>query len=188
MERLHRECPPGLSDGQQRALARFIRLYDGLAALVAGREPTVALDAVLERTGLHAWLAQAGRPAAEEIATLRTLAAQEGDVGALQHLLGEEEVAERRDAIRVSTVHAYKGQEAEAVFLAGLDDGLFPHRLCLEHGRAGLQQELRAFYVALTRPRTRLYLSAAGEPAAPAAAGCPSRFLALIPPALLQVA
>jgi hypothetical protein len=94
---------------------------------VAGSEPTVALDAVLERTGLHAWLAQAGRPAAEEIATLRTLAAQEGDVGALQH-------------------------------------------------------------VALTRPRTRLYLSAAGEPASPDAAGCPSRFLALIPPELLQVA
>ena len=188
MERLHRECPPGLSEGQQRALARFIRLYDGLAALVAGGEPTVALDAVLERTGLHAWLAQAGRPAADQISTLRTRAAQEGDVGALQHVLSEEEVDERRDAIRVSTVHAYKGQEAEAVFLAGLDDGLFPHHQCLEHGHAGLQQELRAFYVALTRPRTRLYLSAAGEPASPDAAGCPSRFLALIPPDLLQVA
>lgn len=188
MERLHRACPPGLTDGQRRDLAHFIRLYDGLATLSAGREPTVIFDAVLERTGLRAWADRAGWDTTREMATLRALAMEESDVGALEQALAEEVIDDQCDAIRVSTVHAYKGQEAEVVFVAGLNEGIFPHRVCVRRRRAGMQQELRAFYVAVTRARSRLYLSASCEPATPECEGRPSRFLDLIAPGLLQAA
>jgi superfamily I DNA/RNA helicase len=105
-------------------------------------------------------------------------------VGALQHLLGGERIAADRDAVLVSTVHAFKGREAEAVFVAGLDEGWFPHRVVLEDGPEGLEEEIRAFYVAVTRARRWLYLSAACEPVSGLQTGCPSRFLrpAFLPP------
>jgi superfamily I DNA/RNA helicase len=184
MERLARECPLGLSNGQTRALAQFIRLYAGLVQLSAEDEPTVTFDAVLERTGLREWLTVTDDDAREDIARLRDLAAQERDVGALQHLLGGERIAADRAAVLVSTVHAFKGREAEAVFVAGLDEGWFPHRVVLEDGPEGLEEEIRAFYVAVTRARRWLYLSAACEPVSGLQTGCPSRFLrpAFLPP------
>jgi len=177
MERLARECPPGLSDGQTRALAQFIRLYAGLVQLSAEDEPTVTFDAVLERTGLQEWLTVTDEDAREDIVRLRDLVAQEGDVGALQQVLGEEPIADGRDAVRVSTVHSFKGSEAEAVFVAGLDEGWFPHRVALEDGQEGLEEEIRAFYVAVTRARHWLYLSAACEPVSGRQTGRPSCFL-----------
>jgi len=203
MERLHRACPPGLAEEERRALGRFVRLYDGLVALVAGAEATTVLDALLERTGLGQGTATAtgrvpGVP--HNIATLRGLIREEGDVGALQQMLAEdgatgEDAEDAEDAesgegdtVLVSTVHAFKGNEAEVVFLAGLADGVFPHRLGLAEGAEGLRRELRAFYVGLTRPRSALYLSASCEPATPRAPGQPSRFLSLIPPHLLRMA
>jgi superfamily I DNA/RNA helicase len=184
MERLARECPPGLSDGQTRALAQFIRLYAGLVQLSAEDEPTVTFDAVLERTGLQEWLTVTDEDAREDIASLRDLVAREGDVGALQQVLGEEPIADGRDAVRVSTVHSFKGREADAVFVAGLDEGWFPHRVALEDGQEGLEEEIRAFYVAVTRARRWLYLSAACEPVSGRQTGRPSCFLqpSFLPP------
>jgi DNA helicase-2/ATP-dependent DNA helicase PcrA len=184
MERLARECPPGLSDGQTRALAQFIRLYAGLVQLMAEDEPTVAFDAVLERTGLQEWLTVTDDDAREDIATLRALVAQERDVGAVQQVLGEEPIADGRDAAWVSTVHAFKGREAEAVFVAGLDEGWFPHHVALEEGPEGLEEEIRTFYVAVTRSRRWLYLSAACEPLSGRQTGRPSCFLhpSFLPP------
>ena len=60
------------------------------------------------------------------------------------------------------TVHSAKGLEFTAVFLSGLEEGLFPHEnSMLEDG--GIEEERRLMYVALTRARKRLYLSYAGS-------------------------
>jgi DNA helicase-2/ATP-dependent DNA helicase PcrA len=56
------------------------------------------------------------------------------------------------------TVHAAKGLEFHAVFISGLEEGLFPHENSLNEA-AGLEEERRLMYVALTRARRRLYLS-----------------------------
>jgi ATP-dependent DNA helicase uvrD len=56
------------------------------------------------------------------------------------------------------TVHASKGLEFEAVFITGLEEGIFPH----DNAQAspdGLEEERRLMYVAITRARQRLYLS-----------------------------
>jgi len=194
MDRLRRACPPGLAEDERRALGHFVRLYDGLVALAAGGAPTTVLDALLERMGLGQGPAPMDSRVprvSDEIAALRALVAEEGDVGALQHLLAEEGAignGGEGDAVLVSTVHAFKGNEAEVVFLAGLADGMFPHRRGLAEGEEGLRRELRAFYVGLTRARSALYLSASCEPVTSRGPGGPSRFLSLIPPHLLRMA
>ena len=56
------------------------------------------------------------------------------------------------------TVHASKGLEFDAVFITGLEEGLFPHENALSD-QGGLEEERRLMYVAITRARKRLYLS-----------------------------
>ena len=56
------------------------------------------------------------------------------------------------------TVHAAKGLEFDAVFITGLEEGLFPHENSVADGD-GLEEERRLMYVAITRARQRLYIS-----------------------------
>ena len=56
------------------------------------------------------------------------------------------------------TVHASKGLEFDAVFITGMEEGLFPHENSMSD-RDGLEEERRLMYVAITRARKRLYLS-----------------------------
>jgi len=56
------------------------------------------------------------------------------------------------------TVHSAKGLEFSAVFMSGLEEGLFPHDQSLVE-KDGLEEERRLAYVAITRARERLYLS-----------------------------
>jgi len=58
------------------------------------------------------------------------------------------------------TVHSAKGLEFHAVFISGMEEGLFPHENSLTEAD-GLEEERRLMYVALTRARRRLYLSLA---------------------------
>ena len=65
-----------------------------------------------------------------------------------------------QDAVQLMTVHASKGLEFDAVFITGLEEGLFPHENSME-STASLEEERRLMYVAITRARQRLYLSCA---------------------------
>jgi len=56
------------------------------------------------------------------------------------------------------TVHASKGLEFDAVFVVGVEEGLLPHHYCLESDKE-IEEERRLFYVAMTRARSRLFLS-----------------------------
>ena len=71
---------------------------------------------------------------------------------------GEHQAAEGQDALQLMTVHSAKGLEFDAVFLCGLEEGLFPHEQSLLE-RDGLEEERRLAYVAVTRARKRLYLT-----------------------------
>ncbi|MBE7438414.1 MAG: UvrD-helicase domain-containing protein [Spirochaetales bacterium] len=61
--------------------------------------------------------------------------------------------------VQLITVHQSKGLEFPVVFVAGLEEGTFPSRRSVEESEAGLAEERRLFYVALTRAREDLYLS-----------------------------
>ncbi|MGB7181000.1 MAG: 3'-5' exonuclease, partial [Burkholderiaceae bacterium] len=71
---------------------------------------------------------------------------------------GDNQATEGTDALQLMTVHAAKGLEFDAVFITGLEDGLFPHENSVTEIE-GLEEERRLMYVAITRARQRLYLS-----------------------------
>ena len=71
---------------------------------------------------------------------------------------GDNQAIAGQDAIQLMTVHAAKGLEFDAVFITGLEEGLFPHENSMSD-RDGLEEERRLMYVAITRARKRLYLS-----------------------------
>jgi DNA helicase-2/ATP-dependent DNA helicase PcrA len=67
-----------------------------------------------------------------------------------------DKTSEKDDAITIMTAHAAKGLEFELVFVAGLEEDLFPIRRDDENE---MEEERRLFYVALTRAKKRIYLS-----------------------------
>ena len=71
---------------------------------------------------------------------------------------GDNQAQAGQDAVQLMTVHAAKGLEFNAVFISGLEEGLFPHENSLSD-YDGLEEERRLMYVAITRARQRLYLS-----------------------------
>jgi DNA helicase-2/ATP-dependent DNA helicase PcrA len=71
---------------------------------------------------------------------------------------GDHQAAEGQDALQMMTVHSAKGLEFHAVFMSGLEEGLFPHDQSLVE-KDGLEEERRLAYVAITRARQRLYLT-----------------------------
>ncbi|MGO3741992.1 UvrD-helicase domain-containing protein [Kerstersia sp.] len=73
---------------------------------------------------------------------------------------GDNQAQAGEDAIQMMTVHAAKGLEFDAVFMTGMEEGLFPHENSLSDPE-GLEEERRLMYVAITRARKRLYLSLA---------------------------
>ena len=70
---------------------------------------------------------------------------------------GDNQAQAGQDAVQLMTVHASKGLEFDAVFITGLEEGLFPHENSLSDFE-GLEEERRLMYVAITRARQRLYL------------------------------
>ena len=71
---------------------------------------------------------------------------------------GDNQAQAGADAIQLMTVHSAKGLEFDAVFITGIEEGLFPHENSLSDP-GGLEEERRLMYVAITRARQRLYLS-----------------------------
>ncbi|MFL6664304.1 MAG: UvrD-helicase domain-containing protein [Rhizobacter sp.] len=71
---------------------------------------------------------------------------------------GDNQAQAGQDAIQLMTVHSAKGLEFDAVFITGLEEGLFPHENSVSD-LDGLEEERRLMYVAITRARKRLYLS-----------------------------
>ena len=68
--------------------------------------------------------------------------------------------AEDGQAVTLMTVHSSKGLEFDCVFVAGMEETLFPHSNSA-HDEAGLEEERRLAYVAITRARKKLYLTCA---------------------------
>ena len=71
---------------------------------------------------------------------------------------GDNQAQAGQDALQLMTVHSAKGLEFDAVFITGLEEGLFPHENSVKE-EGGLEEERRLMYVAITRARKRLYMS-----------------------------
>lgn len=71
---------------------------------------------------------------------------------------GDNQAQAGQDAMQLMTVHSAKGLEFDAVFITGLEEGLFPHENSQKE-EGGVEEERRLMYVAITRAKRRLYAS-----------------------------
>jgi DNA helicase-2/ATP-dependent DNA helicase PcrA len=93
----------------------------------------------------------------------------------------QDAIAEERSLVTLMTLHNAKGLEFRAVFLIGMEEGVFPHSRSLEE--QGLEEERRLCYVGLTRAQERLVLTHAAARSLWGSRGynMPSRFLDELP-------
>lgn len=90
----------------------------------------------------------------------------------------DDELRDEGDKVKLMTIHASKGLEFPAVFVAGLSEGVFPSPRTVEERKAlGLEEERRLCYVAITRAREELYLTDSEGRTAQGQSKLPSRFL-----------
>lgn len=100
---------------------------------------------------------------------------------------GEGQAGEWEDCVQLMTLHSAKGLEFPVVFIVGLEEGLFPHRMSTEEpGR--LEEERRLAYVGITRARQQLVLTHAERRRLHGRddLGIPSRFIRELPPELIE--
>jgi len=93
----------------------------------------------------------------------------------------QDELSAERSLVSLMTLHNAKGLEFRAVFLIGMEEGVFPHSRSIEE--QGLEEERRLAYVGLTRAKERLTLTHASSRSLWGARGfnLPSRFLDELP-------
>ena len=157
------------------------------------------LDEVLEASGYRAMLADGSEEGEDRWANLlelRAVTTRYDDLSpedALDRLLEETALVADQDsyegeadAVTLITLHAAKGLEFPVVFIAGLEEGVFPHNRALDDEKE-LEEERRLAYVGITRAKRRLFLSHAWRRATWGGGGMsvPSRFLLEIPPELM---
>jgi len=186
-----------------RGLPAFVSLVEALREETKGMRLREQVEHMLEASGLTAHYRASGEP--DRVENLEELihaaAAFEAEYEAeaepgvdvliafLTHAAleaGEHQAGLGQDALQLMTVHAAKGLEFDAVFITGLEEGLFPHENSLFEA-GGVEEERRLMYVAITRARQRLYLSHAQSRMLHGQTryGIASRFLDEIPAALL---
>ena len=138
-------------------------------ANVAGLPAGVVIVSDAQTTTLDSTPAESGlvEPSAQFVGSFASF---EGGFGGLSPLTaflshasleaGDNQAQAGQDAVQLMTVHAAKGLEFDAVFITGLEEGLFPHENSILE-QSGLEEERRLMYVAITRARERLYFSLA---------------------------
>jgi DNA helicase-2/ATP-dependent DNA helicase PcrA len=159
----------------------FIRLVESLRQETQNLPLPEMVEHIIEKSGLaqHYRIEKEGQERLENLDELINAAttfvdddgvvmSEPSEGGALASFLahasleaGEHQAGEGQEAVQLMSVHAAKGLEFDAVFITGLEQGLFPHENSVNQGREGLEEERRLMYVAVTRARQRLYVSCA---------------------------
>ncbi len=165
-----------LRPSERAKVEAFEKCVAELSAAAQKERPSVFVRHVIDTSGLAATLAKGGEDDQErlenirELATLATRYDGESGPGAIAALLADAALASDQDELdrepgegRVSlmTVHAAKGLEFDTVFVAGLEEGLFPHEGMGNDENRDEEEERRLFYVAVTRARKNLILTLA---------------------------
>jgi DNA helicase II / ATP-dependent DNA helicase PcrA len=189
-----------LGSRARTALGGFSALITKLRGRIGVLPLPEMLDAVLEETGYRAMLADGSEEGEERWANLlelRSVTTRYDDLtpdDALDRFLEETALVADQDsyesgadAVTLITLHAAKGLEFPVVFIAGLEEGVFPHSRSLDDEKQ-LEEERRLAYVGITRAKRRLFLSHAARRATWGQGGLsvPSRFLFEIPAALMS--
>jgi ATP-dependent DNA helicase UvrD/PcrA len=187
------------------ALQAFMALIDRLAHEVEGLDLQNQVDHVIQMSGLiEHFKKEKGERGEGRVENLLELvsAAQgfspeseaEAELSPLESFLahavlesGEGQADPYDDCVQMMTLHSAKGLEFPVVFLAGMEDGLFPHQRSVAD-LAGLEEERRLCYVGMTRAMRQLYLTYAEQRRLYGVDnyGQPSRFISELPAELVE--
>jgi len=124
------------------------------------------VEAVIRRTAYQEFLDDGSIQAGERIENVKELmsVAKEYDALGLDNFLEEvallsglDTIDEKSDAVTLMTLHAAKGLEFPVVFMAGMEESIFPHSRAL-FDAAEMEEERRLCYVGMTRAREELFL------------------------------
>jgi len=196
-----------IADLKPKARELIERFAADLATLtqeIGPLQPAETLRAIVARLGYDRFLLEedeAGPERLENVQELITAAAawseewgavEQDDGTPLERFLAQAaltanaEVSRGENGVTLMTLHAAKGLEFGVVVLAGMEEGLFP--LARAESAEDVEEERRLAYVGITRARDKLYLShaASRRRAGSLTAAFPSRFLADLPPALIE--
>ena len=183
------------------ALLGFLGLIERLAREIKDLALHEQVDQVIRASGLieHHQKDKADRGEArvenlEELVSAARGFEPEGELPPLESFLahavlesGEAQGGPAEDCVQMMTLHSAKGLEFPLVFLAGMEDGLFPHQRSL-HDLESLEEERRLCYVGMTRAMRQLYLTHAEQRRMHGidSYNAPSRFLQEVPAELLE--
>ncbi len=170
LKRIINEPKRGIGEAKKKAIAAFTQVMDGL---IAAREQEKMSDLtlrLLEETGYAASLRAQGFEGETRLENIEEFVSnvvryeQTAEEPNLQEFL--EEIAlitdidnfdREADSVVLMTMHAAKGLEFPNVFIAGMEDGIFPGRQSL-YSPEELEEERRLCYVGITRAKENLYL------------------------------
>ncbi len=208
---------PQLNARAQNSILEFVALMGHLREVAVDEGVQAVTQAVLDDTGMLANLeAEKTIEAMGRVENLRELVGVAGEFESANEgaVIGDEEFDsldnsrrleiflestalisdvdewdEGAGAVTLMTLHSAKGLEFPAVFIAGMEDGVFPHMRSLGDPDE-LEEERRLAYVGITRAQERLYLTSAWSRLLFGASSYnpPSRFLQEIPEGLLEKA
>ncbi|HEY2780992.1 MAG TPA: UvrD-helicase domain-containing protein [Steroidobacteraceae bacterium] len=199
-------CTQGaLPQRAAQALQSFMELIDKLAREVNGLELHEQVDHVIQMSGLiEHYKKEKGERGEGRIENLLELVSAargfspeteaEAELSPLESFLahavlesGEGQADPYDDCVQMMTLHSAKGLEFPVVFLAGMEDGLFPHQRSVAD-LAGLEEERRLCYVGATRAMRQLYVTYAEQRRLYGVDtyGQPSRFIGELPPDLIE--
>ncbi len=177
----------GLRAGELAKVEAFEKIIGELSLATETLAPSEFVKLVIEKSGMRRALVDEGneedRERFENIEELASVAVRyDGMVGkeGIALFLAESALAsdqdemdhpstssgqEAKSGVFLMTVHSAKGLEFNTVFVSGMEEGLFPHENIggdsLTGGDRDEEEERRLFYVAITRAKTRLYLTLA---------------------------
>jgi DNA helicase-2/ATP-dependent DNA helicase PcrA len=184
----------------ETALRAFRDMIEDLSAELSKRTVDETLRQILDRSGYRKMLEATETPESEsrlsnleELVNAAVEAAERGEgvTEFLDHaaLVADSDNLDERAEVSLLTMHNAKGLEFPYVFIAGLEEGLFPHTRSLQSPE-GMEEERRLCYVGMTRAEKRLILTHAkfrrkfgGSPPERA---IPSRFLKEVPVGLTE--
>lgn len=185
-----------------RNLTDFREMIEGLQKECEGLSPAHLIERVLDRTGYLTWVEQQDNiehtSRADNLRELSNAMAEATEQGqtledVLDHaaLVAGADDYEEAAPVSLMTLHSAKGLEFDAVYLAGLEEGVLPHSRSINED-GDVEEERRLFYVGMTRARRTLILTRAlyrrsyGEDRLRSA--LPSRFIAEIPGDMIEAA
>ena len=175
--------------------ASFVKLIEYHSARYANRPVSEVLSQLLDESRYEEALRTEGsQERLDNLAELKQSIYEYettcGEEATLDHylshvaLFSNADEAETGDKVKLMTVHAAKGLEFPYVFLCEMNEGIFPSRKT--RTLAGMEEERRLAFVAMTRAEKRLFLSEAEGRNVDGSPRYPSRFLLDIDPALLE--